>query len=373
MGWMIVGSLGFTAASGGVIAVGAPRVGSLGPLPVMAGIGLALPALVFDLSLLRTLGRMGKHDDVERKDLVSRGEWARCRPQPFGGAAAVALGPVSGSAPETRLPALYFDENSRVQVDGLTIPTELWAERVWTAQAWGPPPSVYVPPPPEPPKTKKGKKAVAPPPAPVVVAAPAPTGGPREIEVSGDRTAVVWLLEKQAAARAVAEEAARVEAERAAKLLAQRTEKGWARFNAMKKKRVTEDGISAVLRDYGDIVEIAEACATESRSLAAAEAAAAKSRREAGLRASVSRKLKADAARTQGCELLRFDRGILFSELYVRNRRSYDVTMALMWMDDDGDWHQWTEFQVCAGCQRKEEYMGFPKGVFGDSLHLICI
>lgn len=377
MGWMIVGSLGFSAASLGLLAGGTQAdPDSLQPLLYAGGVGLALPAAIFDLSLIRTLGRMGNHDDVERKDLVSRGEWARCRPQPFGGAASVALAPASGMAPETRLPALYFDENSRVQVDGLTIPRELWAERTWKAQAWGPPPAAaYAPPPPEPPKSKKGKKAAAPALAPVVAAGPPPTGGPREIAVSGDRTSVVWVLEKQEGARAAAEEAARVEAARVAKILAQRTEKGWARFNAMKKRGTTPKELTAIGEAYGDIPEIGQALIEEGFAQIARIDAEEKAKFTASLRADIARMKREDAAVSAGCDLRSvYDHWALFGlrgfKAQVRNRRSYTVNIEVRVMCEDGDWIVGTE-EVCAGCQR-DAVLRFSCPYFEDSVHIRC-
>lgn len=132
--WMIVSSVGFSAAALGGLAIannaphndGNDHTASLGTaLFVVAGV----PAVAFDLSLIRTFGRMGSHKDRELEVLTKKSKPYPCEDSdPYTGQATMTISDVSGNPLSTQT-EFEFGESSMPDSD---IPLSFWLDPEWT-------------------------------------------------------------------------------------------------------------------------------------------------------------------------------------------------------------------------------------------------
>lgn len=137
--WMTVASLGFSAVAltgigiasyqSDLSANGDPAASEgIWTGGIFLGVAAGVPAVIFDLSLLRTFGRMGPYEEEEHDVRTRKNEPYLCDPRPFTGKADVDIQNVAGALSVSRSAEFTRGETAISNAD---IPLSYWENPNW--------------------------------------------------------------------------------------------------------------------------------------------------------------------------------------------------------------------------------------------------
>lgn len=129
MGPLLAGSIGLTALTTSILIFGVDDPGDPG-LPKFTAAVFAMPTLIVDATLIRTLARMGP-SSVSRSEEISPGPWSQCGWRPYHGAGAAL---VRGAGTSAALDGLYFERDRRATVPATKLPKSIWAAPEWNVE-----------------------------------------------------------------------------------------------------------------------------------------------------------------------------------------------------------------------------------------------